>query len=159
MGGAGLASLVRLAGMLEVHAAPLREIDPATLYAILKLRVDVFVVEQDCAYDDLDGRDAEPGAVLVWAAVGESLAGTLRLLEEPGGGARIGRVATSSDHRGRGVAAALMKAAIDLAGSREIVLNAQSHLQQWYERFDFLQAGEEYLEDGIPHIPMRRSLA
>jgi ElaA protein len=147
------------ADALEVQAAPLREIAPATLYAILKLRVDVFVVEQECAYPELDGRDAEPGALIVWAHVGDSIAGTLRVLDDPDGRARIGRVATTAEHRGAGVAAGLMKAAIELAGPREIVLNAQSHLQHWYARFDFLQSGEEYLEDGIPHIPMRRPVA
>jgi ElaA protein len=150
--------LVRLAGMVDVHAAPLREIDPVLLYALLKLRVDVFVVEQECPYPELDGRDVEPGALIVWATDGNTVAGTLRLLTEPDGSARIGRVATAADHRGSGVAAALIKAAIEVAGPREIKLHAQSHLHRWYERFDFVQSGAEYLEDGIPHIPMRRSM-
>jgi ElaA protein len=141
---------------MDVHAGPLQAIDPETLYAILKLRVDVFVVEQECAYPELDGRDAEPGAWLLWASNADAVAGTLRLLVDPDGRARIGRVATAVDHRGSGVAAKLITAAIDQAGDREIVLDAQSHLQLWYERFGFVQTGEEYLDDGIPHVPMRR---
>ena len=143
---------------VDVQAAPLREIDPATLYSILKLRVDVFVVEQECAYAELDGRDDEPAALLLWMSEDAKIAATLRLLVDPDGRARIGRVATAVDHRGTGLAAKLITAAIEQAGAREIVLDAQSHLQVWYHGFGFVQDGEEYLEDGIPHVPMRRAV-
>jgi ElaA protein len=95
--------------MIELHAAPLRQLSPEVLYAILKLRVDVFVVEQDCVYPELDGRDLEPGAILLWASDGDTVIATLRVLDESGGRARIGRVATAVDHRGSGVAGALMQ--------------------------------------------------
>ncbi len=145
--------------MTELHAAPLRDIDPLTLYAILQLRTDVFVVEQECAYAELDGRDVEPSTVLIWA-VGEggTVVGTLRLLEDGPRLGRIGRVATAKQARGAGLAAELMERAISLADGTELVLDAQSHLQAWYERFGFSRDGDEYIEDGIPHVPMRRAV-
>jgi ElaA protein len=142
--------------MIELHAAPLRQLPPDVLYSILQLRVDVFVVEQDCAYPELDGRDLEAGAILLWASDADTVVATLRVLDEPGGRARIGRVATAADHRGSGVAAALMQAAIEQVPGREIELHAQAHLEKWYERFGFRRSGPEFVEDGIPHVPMSR---
>ncbi len=144
--------------MIELHAAPVRHLAPDVLYSILKLRVDVFVVEQDCVYPELDGRDLEPGAILLWATDSGTVVATLRVLEETGGNARIGRVATAADHRGSGVAGALMQAAIEQLPGRDIELHAQAHLEKWYERFGFRRSGPGYIEDGIPHVPMRRSI-
>lgn len=143
--------------MPTVHVAPLREIEPVTLYAILRLRVDVFVVEQDCPYAELDGRDLEPSAMQLWTTSedGEVLA-TLRLLTDPSGDRRIGRVTTARPARGSGLAAALINRAIELSDGAPIVLDAQSQLQGWYERFGFSVVGEAFVEDGIPHVPMRR---
>jgi ElaA protein len=141
---------------VTVHSAPLREVDPATLYRILQLRVDVFVVEQNCVYRELDGRDLAPDAVLVWAQRGGDVVATLRLFGEPDGSVRIGRVATSAGARGGGLAQALMQRALELAGGREVLLDAQSYLVEWYEHFGFAPVGDEYLDDGIPHVPMRR---
>jgi ElaA protein len=141
---------------MDVRAAPLAGLDPVTLYSILKLRVDVFVVEQNCAYPELDGRDTEPGALMVWAEDTGAVVGTLRILDEADGRARIGRVVTAPSHRGAGVAAALMNAALEQVGGREVELHAQAHLEKWYERFGFRRSGAEYTEDGIPHVPMQR---
>jgi ElaA protein len=141
----------------EVQDAELADLDPAVLYALLKLRADVFVVEQDCVYADLDGRDAEPTARQLWLARDGAVVATLRLLTDPGGVARIGRVATAADARGQGLAARLMRRAIELADGRPIVLAAQSHLEHWYAGFGFGRDGAEFVEDGIPHVPMRRA--
>jgi ElaA protein len=144
-----------------VHDARLDEIAPGTLYRVLKLRVDVFVVEQACAYSELDGRDLEPEARLVWAEEDGAVLATLRLLIDADGSARIGRVATASTARTRGIAARLMERALELvktdgSGRRpEIVLDAQAYLEHWYERFGFLRDGEDFYEDGIAHLPMR----
>ena len=79
---------------------------------------------------------------------------TLRVLAEPGGERRIGRVATVRAARGAGVARELVEAA--LAATRgPVVLDAQSHLAGWYERLGFVVDGAEFVEDGIPHVPMR----
>jgi ElaA protein len=142
-----------------IRHAPPAGIDPETLYRILWLRVQVFVVEQQAAYPELDGRDLEPGAELMWVQEDGGVAATLRILREPDA-LRIGRVATAPPARGRGLAAALMRAAVDrcaeAAPGRPILLDAQTHLTGWYERFGFVVAGEAFEEDGIPHVPMRR---
>ncbi|NCT90478.1 GNAT family N-acetyltransferase [Cellulomonas sp. APG4] len=135
--------------------------DPLTLYAILRLRVDVFVVEQRAAYPDLDGRDAEPGAELLWAADGDEVLATLRILREPDGALRVGRVATAPAARSRGVASMLMRVALERCAALDptapVVLDAQAHLAGWYARFGFEVAGAGFDEDGIPHVPMRRT--
>jgi len=141
-----------------LHSSSVAEIDPVVLYAILRLRVDVFVVEQECPYPELDGRDLEPTARLLWFADGDTDAdarvlATLRVLHD-GDDRRIGRVATAAAARGRGLAADLMRAAVDGCEGRLIRLDAQAHLSGWYARFGFVVDGDEFLEDGIPHLPM-----
>ncbi|SCY65436.1 ElaA protein [Microbacterium sp. LKL04] len=143
-----------------IHLSPLAEIPATTLYRIMWLRVGVFVVEQEAAYPELDGRDIEPGALLAWAEEDGEVLGTLRVLDE-GTRWRIGRVVTSAAARGRGVGADLMRLAIDHAiaqdASRPFVLDAQEHLADWYGRFGFVVSGASYVEDRIPHVPMTRS--
>ncbi len=140
-----------------------RDIDPSTAYAIARLRVDVFVVEQECPYPELDGRDLEPGAEHRWleADAGDGSAGApvlacLRVLEEPDGSARIGRVVTAPAARGAGLSGVLMDGAVMDHGGAAIVLDAQAHLAHWYARWGFAADGPGFLEDGIPHVPMRR---
>jgi ElaA protein len=142
--------------MPTLHEAPLAALDALTLYRILALRSEVFVVEQNCVYLDPDGRDLEPDAVQLWAEADGEVLATLRLLRDPDGRARIGRVATVPAARRSGIAGQLMTRALDLAGPVEVVLGAQSYLQGWYARFGFALDGPEYVEDGIPHVPMRR---
>jgi ElaA protein len=141
---------------LAVRDAHAESLDAATLYRILALRVDVFVVEQACPYPELDGRDLEPSARLVWAERDGAVLATLRLLVEPDGTARIGRVATAAAVRGQGLAASLVTRALELAAARPTVLHAQSHLANWYARFGFRRDGVDFDEDGIAHTPMRR---
>ncbi len=141
---------------VALHAAPVSELDPVTLYRVLRLRTDVFVVEQQCSYPELDGRDLEPDALQVWAGDGEEVIATLRLLRDPDGSARIGRVATAAGARGQGVAARLVQRALELSAGRRVVLDAQSYLEPWYARFGFARSGAEFVEDGIPHVPMAR---
>lgn len=140
------------------HEAKAAEMDPILLYSILKLRVDVFVVEQRAAYDELDGRDIEPSARLHWAEDEGQVLATLRVLAEVDG-SRIGRVATASTARGRGLAAELMQRAVAGCSGQMIVLDAQQPLESWYESFGFTRSGEVFLEDGIPHVPMTRAAA
>lgn len=140
---------------MDVRDAPLAELDPATLYKILALRTDVFVVEQNCPYPELDGRDLEPTARQLWIERDGAVLATLRLLTDPSGDARIGRVATALPARGEGLAVALMQRALALAADRSVVLDAQTYLRAWYARFGFVESGPEYVEDGIPHVPMQ----
>jgi len=148
-----------------VRAARFVDLDPPTLYALLRLRVDVFVVEQECAYPELDGRDTEPGTVHLWvpdpgarphALDAVAPVAYARLLFDPDGTARIGRVCTARRARGRGLAARLVTQALHLAGDRPCELDAQSYLVGFYRALGFAPAGPEYVEDGIPHVPMRR---
>jgi len=138
-----------------VHDALLDELDARTLYRILALRSEVFVVEQECVYLDPDGRDLEPDARQLWVERDGTVVATLRLLRDQDR-ARIGRVVTAPTARGGGVAAALVRRAIELAGDVDIVLDAQAHLADWYGRLGFVRDGAEFVEDGIPHVPMRR---
>lgn len=140
---------------MDVHDATLAELDPETLYRILALRSAVFVVEQDCVYLDPDGRDLEPGARQLWIEQDGDVIATLRVLRDPDGTARIGRVATAASQRGAGYAAALMRHALALAPVGDVVLGAQTYLADWYARFGFVRDGADYVEDGIPHLPMR----
>lgn len=145
---------------ITTRTAPAAELDPVTLYRILELRVAVFVVEQQAAYPDLDGRDVEPGAELMWAQEGDDVLGTVRILHEPDG-LRIGRVATAASARGRGLASSLMRDAVarclELDPRAAIHLDAQLHLADWYARFGFARVGDVHLEDGIPHTAMVRA--
>ena len=143
-----------------LHRSDVRTIDPLALYAILRLRVAVFVVEQACAYPELDGRDVEPGAELLWATESGDVLATLRVLHDADGALRVGRVATAPAARSRGTASLLMHAALERCAevdpSAPVVLDAQAHLASWYGRFGFEPDGEQFDEDGIPHVPMRR---
>ena len=135
------------------------ELTTGELYELLRLRCDVFVVEQECAYPDLDGRDCEPGTTHHWIVDRldpSSIAAYLRTLIEADGSVRIGRVATAPAARGRGLAAQLV-AHLGAVTEGPIVLDAQSHLVEWYERLGYVVDGAEFVEDGIPHVPMRRA--
>jgi ElaA protein len=140
---------------LELREASGPQISAADLYAVLCLRSDVFVVEQRCAYLDPDGRDLDPDTTHLWfEAPGATVASYLRIIAEPGGGHRIGRVVTAPDQRGRRLAARLLQHALALLDG-PVVLHAQSHLVGMYERHGFAVDGPEYLDDGILHTPMR----
>jgi ElaA protein len=174
---------------MRLHAAGFADLDPATLYALIRLRLDVFVVDQGCVYQDLDGRDAEPDTlhlwlapdsaaasaadglpVAAWPAVAGEPAGAagpapldgsapvayLRILREPDGSGRVGRVCTAVGHRGRGLAGDLVREALHRLGDRPCVMSAQSHLAGFYGRLGFVVTGADFIEDGIPHTPMRR---
>jgi ElaA protein len=139
------------------RVAAFADLDAATLYGLLRLRVDVFVVEQQCPYPELDGRDTEPATRHLWLERDGTPIAYLRLLAEPGGVARIGRVAVAPEARSGGLASRLMTAALAQVGDRECVLDAQSHLVEFYAHHGFTPTGPEFLEDGIPHVPMRRT--
>ncbi|GAA3723953.1 GNAT family N-acetyltransferase [Plantactinospora mayteni] len=147
------------ADRVEFRVASFADLDARTLHDLLKLRVDVFVVEQECAYPELDGRDVEPGTRHLWLARGGAPIAYLRLLADPGGVERIGRVVVAREARSGGYAGRLMTEALAVVGSRPCVLDAQAHLVDFYARHGFTVSGPEYVEDGIPHVPMRRDPA
>jgi ElaA protein len=130
------------------------DLDPHTLYALLKLRSDVFVVEQACPYPELDGRDAEPTTEHRWLEDDSGPLAYVRLLAEPDGTTRLGRVVTRPDARSGGLARQLVEGV--LADHGDVRADAQAHLAAWYEALGFVITGPEYLEDDIPHVPMLR---
>ncbi len=133
---------------------------PRALHDALALRQRVFVVEQDCLYLDIDGHDVE--ALHVLGHQEDTLVAYARVLS-PGARfdvASIGRVVVAPPARGRGVARALMRAAIAAAEARhgpQLALAAQAHLEEFYASLGFVRVGDTYIEDGIPHIDMQRS--
>lgn len=139
----------------DLHRATGEELDAGLLYALLSLRVNVFIVEQHSSYPDLDGRDLDPGTVHLWYQRGETPIAYLRVL--PGPPARIGRVCTAPEARGTGLGTRLMKAALAELGDVEVVLDAQVQAQGMYARFGFRPEGEPFDDDGVLHIAMRRA--
>jgi ElaA protein len=130
------------------------------LYNILQLRNEVFIVEQNCVYKDPDGKDQSAWHLM--AIEDDKLIAYTRILP-PGvsyNNPAIGRVVTSSSKRRSGLGRELMKRSIEacekLFGKTSITLSAQVYLEDFYKSLGFIVAGEEYLEDGIPHIKMSR---
>ena len=142
-----------------------RDLDAATLYDLLTLRVAVFVVEQACPYPELDGSDLTAQTRHFWLEEksGETIA-TLRLIEggliegDPAGQKlfQIGRVCTKKAARGHGYATRLLQAALADVGEHPCAMNAQTYLIDMYARHGFVVDGDEFCEDGIPHVPMLR---
>jgi ElaA protein len=141
---------------ITLHVASFADLDARKLHDLLRLRIDVFVVEQECPYPELDGRDVEPGTRHLWLEQDGSPVAYLRILADPGGVERIGRVVVAKEARGDGHAGRLMAEALTVVGHRPCVLEAQSHLAGFYARYGFAVIGPEYVEDAIPHLPMRR---
>ena len=140
-----------------IHDRPFAGLDAATLLCLLRLRVDVFVVEQQCPYAEIDGRDDEPATRHVWwAETGGRPVAYVRVLDE-GGARRIGRVVTARERRGEGLAAVLVRHVL-ASSDGPWVLDAQAHLAAWYRGLGFSVTGPEFLDDGIPHVPMRRAV-
>jgi ElaA protein len=137
-----------------------KDLDAATLYELLKLRVEVFVVEQATPYPELDGRDLLAETRHFWLEDADGkVVSTLRLMEEHPGGEkvyRIGRVCTKRNARGHGHTNRLMQAAHAEVGDDPCRIDAQTYLESMYVKHGFVRDGDEFLDDGIPHIPMLR---
>ena len=142
---------------MRVLTAGFDDLAPRTAYDVWRLRQQVFVVEQDCPYPDLDGRDLEEATRhVVLLDEDDRVVGTLRVLDD-GDWARIGRVVVAPAARGRGLAALLMDEAMALCGDREVRLDAQTGLTGFYAGYGFEVTGPEFDEDGVMHVPMRRA--
>ena len=134
------------------------ELTVEELYLIMQLRNEVFVVEQNCPYQDADNKDQKSFHLTGWD--GEKLVAYARLIP-PGisySESSIGRVVSSPAYRGTGAGRELMKLAItrtiELFNTNTIKIGAQLYLKKFYESLGFIKSSEEYLEDGIPHIEM-----
>ena len=137
-----------------------KELTPHELYALLRLRSEVFVVEQNCVFLDMDNKDQIAFHLLGY--IGDDLVASTRLLDKNTAYKlmSIGRVVTSPKYRGMGAGKALMEESIkrcyELFGKDEIKIGAQLYLRKFYESLGFKQSSEMYLEDDIEHIEMIR---
>ena len=145
---------------MQITLKDFKELSPQELYDLLQLRSEIFVVEQNCVYQDIDGKDQE--ALHLLGYMNNVLVAYTRCFppgvyfEEPA----IGRVLVRRSERMNSYGHEIMKASIEALEQRfpgtSIKLSAQTYLQAFYESHGFQKSGEGYLEDGIPHIPMLR---
>jgi ElaA protein len=147
--------------MLSIIVKQFKELTINELYGLLKLRSEVFVVEQDCVYQDIDEKDKK--AIHVLGLINEEIVAYSRIFK-PGDyfeEAAIGRVVVDKKYRGFGYANNIMNFSIqkaeELFNQSKIKVSAQTYLEKFYNNLGFNQVGEEYLEDGIPHIAMVKS--
>lgn len=139
------------------HLFPFNELSTPKLYAILKLRVDIFVVEQNCPYPEIDGKDSL--CYHLYKEIDGEIAAYARLLP-PGLSyeeASIGRVIVNPKYRGQKLGESLLKEAIrhtQNLWNSSIQIGAQAHLQKFYSAQGFVPNSEIYLEDDIPHLDM-----
>lgn len=146
--------------MIQFKIKRFNELSTVELYEILQLRSEVFVVEQNCVYQDIDGKDQK--AIHVLGYYDGILAAYSRLFKPNDyfDASSIGRVIVKESHRDKKLGHDLMKVSIDavkeLFNETNITISAQLYLQKFYESHGFVTIGESYLEDDIPHIEMQK---
>ena len=137
------------------------ELDKEELYKFIQLRIEVFVVEQDCPYQDLDNLDMQGRHI--WIEEEEKILSYLRLnppgtrFDEPS----LGRIVTKDTIRSRGLAEIIINKALEIIDNDYRMptrISAQTYLEDYYSRFGFVKCSEEYMEDNIPHIEMLRDV-
>ena len=141
---------------LVLHKKTFQELTVHELYELLRVRSEVFVVEQDCVYQDMDGDDQK--SLHLWLTVADKVVAMARVC--PAGthmkGISIGRVITTE--RGKGYGKQIMLYAIEAAkehfGAKQIDLEAQEYAKGFYESVGFKQSSDTFMHDGIPHIRM-----
>ena len=150
---------------LDWHCCPFDSLSARQLHDILRLRSGIFQLEQNCLYADIDGEDLQALHLFAVDASGHIVAAARLFMpgetykDKVHDCAWIGRVVVAASQRGRGVGHDLMRAAIAEVRARNtgcvIALSAQAHLKQFYAAHGFVQCGDPYQEDDIPHIEMR----
>ncbi len=143
-----------MVGGPTVHVASFADLSARMLHDIVRLRIDTFVVEQGCAYAELDGRDVLEATRHAWIELDGAVVCYLRVYPAEDEGTWLGRVVTAPAHRSQGLAGLLMRHVLATL-PRPVRISAQSRLAGWYARFGFVSSGPEQMEDGIPHTPMR----
>ena len=144
---------------MKIHIKKFEEITSAELYNILKLRSAVFVVEQNCVYQDLDGKDKE--AIHIFTESNNEIISYTRIFKRGNyykDNPSIGRVVVKKSERGKDLGKKIMIKSINYikenSESEKIELSAQKYLDKFYKELGFYTKGGEYLEDGIPHQRM-----
>lgn len=146
---------------LLITSHPLSELSSLEVHQMYKLRVDVFVHEQQCTYAEIDDHDAEPSThhVLAWDVEKHVLLGTARIFPteiDKQKAWKFGRFCLAPTARGTGLAADIMAHALALSESESVILDAQVPLVEFYQDFGFKPVGEEFDDEGMMHQPMRR---
>lgn len=150
--------------MIKTDLLHFEQISKEQLYEVLQLRSDVFVLEQESLYRDMDGQDAVAWHVLAYGDEG-AVVGVLRILKDPKDQScfKIGRVAVAKIARGQGIAVELMERAHDFIAKQDaaerIEISAQEHLQKFYNNLGYVTVSDEPYDDaGIPHVDMIRAV-
>ena len=148
--------------MLKTTIKKFEALTTNELYAILRLRSEVFVVEQDCVYQDLDDKDKKARHVIGW--YDNTIVAYTRIFDVKlyFNEASIGRVVVDQKHRSKGFGTDIMNASIDAIkkhyNQTQIKISAQTYLIKFYNNLGFKEQGKPYLEDGIPHIEMLKEV-
>ena len=141
---------------MNLHIKKFEELTNSELYNLLKLRVDVFVVEQNCSYKELD--DLDQTALHLWLEEENNIIAYLRILDRgvESQFVSIGRVISSKRNCGYGklILEAGIKAAVEYFKAEKIYIEAQTYAKAFYEKSGFKQISEEFIMDGIPHLKM-----
>lgn len=140
-------------GALRYVQKDFEELTPRELHDLLRLRTDVFVVEQACPYPEVDGRDPESAHLLAYE--GDELAAYARWYEDEERTV-MGRIVVVPSARGRGVGRDLVEEALDRIGRRSVFIHAQSRLEAYYRDLGFRTVGDPYDDYGVLHVPMIR---
>lgn len=143
---------------MSIHIKKFEELTLYQLYELLKLRFDVFVIEQQCIYDELDNEDQQ--AIHMFFEEQGKITAYLRLYKTANDKASFGRVVVEPNHRKKGLGGQLVDAALQYTREQwpevdEITIGAQEYLQKFYESYGFQQISTVYLDEGIPHMDMR----
>lgn len=133
------------------------ELSGEQVLEIFKARMEVFIVEQNCVYQDIDAYDKSAYHLCDWSEEGE-LRAYARVLDK-GAYASFGLVIVPKEFRGQGLAKDLIATVIDVAGkiyrNKDLIISGQSYLLDFYKSFGFVEISEEYLEDDIPHVDLK----
>ena len=134
----------------------LHEMTPMQVHQLYKLRVDVFVAEQNCPFKEIDDQDANPETRHILAFDGETLAGCARVFPTESG-SRFGRFVVHPDFRGSGLGPQIVRTGIEYTErfNGDLIVETQSGLVGYYEQFGLVAEGDEFLDTGVPHRKMR----
>lgn len=134
----------------------LHEMTPMQVHQLYKLRVDVFVAEQNCPFKEIDDQDANPETRHILAFDGETLAGCARVFPTESG-SRFGRFVVHPDFRGSGLGPQIVRTGVEYTErfNGDLIVEAQSGLVGYYEQFGLVAEGDEFLDTGVPHRKMR----
>ncbi|RXJ87186.1 GNAT family N-acetyltransferase [Arcobacter sp. CECT 8985] len=143
---------------MKIQIKKFDELSNIELYELLRLRIEVFVVEQNCIYNDIDGKDLSSYHLLI--KDNSKIVAYLRVYEKSEKEVSFGRVVVSKNNRAKGYAKKIIEEVLlfiqKIWVDKTIIIEAQKYLQNFYESFGFVISSEEFLEDGIPHIMMKK---